>query len=295
MHQKTTFFSLPAEIRLQIAAYVVEQSPEAGLIRQTFTADGNSSTYRLGLDKTYRASLNFNILLVCRQFQNDFTSLAWANTTFVLDYDLAQPIALRSLMLRRRWPVNAIPRVRRIIAIINANSFYDWNGRPFDHDTVRIDHLTLTTSYGRRLRRSTATLLLRLTNIKVIRFLFFDLNSEEHRKQYDSFITYMLEEDWHQRYETLGTPKIGNTWWEWSYDLEDISFSITARVPLATMDQEEYIKLMKPVYDAANYAPGDDRKTVTQRGPSVNFRTLIGSNRIALARTRRVQDRMSNR
>ena len=102
---RTSFLDLPTEIGQQIAAYALEQHPEAGFDRKAIKIDNSTSkcrqtSYTIRRLPGYKASFNLQIRLVCRQFRNDFTALAWEKTTFYWTWSLD---SLPEDMYRHVW------------------------------------------------------------------------------------------------------------------------------------------------------------------------------------------------
>lgn len=244
---RAAFSSLPAELRLQIADYALEQLPNAGLIRKRVPSRGFSPDSRsrrafwcLCIDPSYSAASNLSILLVCRQFRADFTRLAFERTTFSL---LAHPVRViadqtgsllrivRKLVLQCRWSYIAF-----------------WDTQPFNTEGIDLDELVVSVIGGFDALQL-SRLLRRLRNIKVLKFIPDETTDWEISVEYNRLVGAILKEDHYRRYDAPKAPELESTWWEWNYNKEDNYFILKAQEPKPIMEEEAYMILMKPKVD----------------------------------------------
>jgi hypothetical protein len=225
---RTTFSSLPTELRLHIAAYALEQEPFAGFIHQELP--------KLCPDLRYKSSFNLSIRLVCRQFWDDFTRLAYQKTRFVLSYKTAQIIGDQ--------PDERLKNVRRLVIDCDHRTSLVtlWQQYPFNRACLQLDELCIM-----HIQFCDIALLARvfrqLRNVKLIRFI-------KHRWfECYRLMGAILREDHHQRYDAPDAPNLGSTWWDWMCNEQEDSFTLVAREPMPLMEEQEYMLFVKPKVD----------------------------------------------
>lgn len=237
---QTTFLSLPTELRLQIAAYALEQSLDDGPFKtEPITyCDPDSvgpPTHTLSLDPSYTATSNLSILLVCRQFRDDFRCLALQKTWFLLTVHQGRTIAGQTDELLRN--------VRKIaISCGYHDSILSWYRFPFNNTCMKLDELTLSMFYLPDIMEL-VRLLRRLQNVKVMRILPHVLDGV--RRLFGA----ILKEDHFQRYDARNAPNLPKTWWEWSYNQEESGYILVAQDPKPVMEEEDYMRFVKPLID----------------------------------------------
>lgn len=267
---QTTFLSLPAELRLQIATYVFEQPVNAGFEQRGAEAPqvyhpwlGPGSTKNpVGLvmagpyspDGAYSAASNLSLLLVCRQFRHEYTELAWRSTTFFL--------GLNSSTRSERAISGVVPeerlRMLRKIAIYNPRwkTIVQWGQWPFDIECMYLERLSFVPVFNSFLNAirfmQFVSFLRRLRNVKELKFISQrDVEGRiKFREMYNRLVGAIMKEDHYQRYDTSDAPNVEDVWWEWSFNELEGSFLLVAEKPKPVMLEEEYLQFMKPRIDA---------------------------------------------
>ncbi|KAF1847285.1 uncharacterized protein K460DRAFT_363379 [Cucurbitaria berberidis CBS 394.84] len=236
----TTYFSLPTELRLEIAAYALEQSPDTGLIGKTNQRVPPRRPWIRGLClcRNYKAAPNLTIRLVCRQFRDDFTSLAFQKTMFTLALDPDEVIADQSDELLRN--------VRKLSIQCDCALITSWREFPFNRECMKLDELTIgmrDSPNGTEL----VTLLRRLKNVRVLRFILHRELTWMHLSAYNSLFGAILKEDHYQRYDAPNAPNVEATWWQCTFNRRQKSFTLVAQTPKPVMNEGDYMLLMKPL------------------------------------------------
>ncbi|KAF1937044.1 hypothetical protein EJ02DRAFT_478225 [Clathrospora elynae] len=225
---RTTFFSLPTELRLQIAAYALEQEPYDGFIQKEVPT--------LRLDPEYKSSSNLSIRLVCRQFADDFTRLAFQNTIFVLSCNGTQAVDGQPDARLKDVRKLAIDCDHRTPTIAN------WQEFPFNKECLHLDELSITNCGDLKITFMVGVLR-RLRNVKRIRFV-------KHRWiECYRLMGAVLREDHYQRYDAPNAPNLETTWWDWSHNEQENSFIFVAREPKPAMEEQEYMLFIQPKVD----------------------------------------------
>jgi hypothetical protein len=241
---RTTFFSLPTELRLQIAGYALEQKPHDGFILQKLS--------KLSLDSGYIAvaKRRLSIRLVCRQFNHDFSRLAFQSTTFILlcnsghPNDIPPHFPSKMARLVRRQPDEVLKDVRKLIVDCagQASPIMLWQHFPFNRACMQLDELSFLMQ-GPFDVTAMADVMRQLQNVKTIRFI-------KHRQlECYKLIAAFLQRDHYYRYDAPAAPNRGNTWWEWSYSDEEGSFTFVAQDTKPVMEEKEYMLFVKPKVD----------------------------------------------
>jgi hypothetical protein len=219
---KTTFFSLPIELRLQIAKYALEEKERIG-------NPGSQGFY------TNSAARNLRILLVCRQFQHDFTDLAYQSTTFTLPQSKLQSI--------HRLPDEKLRNLRKIVIDCEWSELATWQGYAFNKGCMRLDELCMREIGPRGDNIGSIIRFLRhLKNVEKVKY--FPSFGNPHII-YGQLVGAMYKDDHFHRYDAPDAPNIGATWWEPQFS-DDWSFVFTPREPEPAMAEEEYMVMMKP-------------------------------------------------
>lgn len=242
------FFSLPAELRLDIAAYVLEQSSSTGFVKLRSDPDFerrlgmNRRTCGLFLSPHYSAASNLSLLLVCRQFRNDFTRLAFQMTLFSLRVNSERKIAAQ--------PHTLLRNVRKLAIRCHSNLLASWHEYAFNTERLHLDELHVVILAGVSPNRpEIVTLLRRLKYVKCIRFLIPEDPYYMVTLGYNSLIGALLKEDHYQRYDAPNAPNLESTWWTWRFGPLLQHFTMVAQEPKPVMDEEAYMLLVKPLVD----------------------------------------------
>jgi hypothetical protein len=241
---RTTFFSLPTELRLQIVDYVLEQKPNAGFILQKLS--------KLSLDSGYIsvAKRRLSIRLVCRQFNHDFTQLVFQSTTFTILCNPGHPndtpphFPSKIARLVRRQPDEVLKDVRKLIIDCagQASPIMLWQQFPLNRACVQLDELSLLMQ-GPFEVTGMADIMRQLKNVKMIRFI-------KHRQlECYKLMAAILQRDHYYRYDAPDAPNLGITWWEWSYSDEEGSFRCVVQATMPVMEEQEYMVFVKPKVD----------------------------------------------
>jgi hypothetical protein len=222
---KTTFFSLPIELQLQIAKYALQEEERIG----------NPGSQ--GFD-TNSAARNLGILLVCRQFQHDFTDLAYQCTTFMLPQ--------LKLQLIQELPDTKLRNLRKLVIDFEWHQLDTWQSYPFNKGCIRLDELCMRESGPNGDNTSSMIKFLRcLQNVKKIKY--FPSFGKIHIV-YGRLVGAMYKDDHFHRYDAPDAPDIGTTWWEPHFS-DDLSFVFTPYRPKPAMAEDEYMVMMKPKVD----------------------------------------------
>jgi hypothetical protein len=235
---KTTIFSLPTELRLQIAGYVLEQGPNAAFICQKLS--------KLSLDPGYIsvAKRRLGIRLVCRQFNHDFTRLAFQSTTFVMVGEPAPGLSQHIDRIVCDQPDELIKDVRKLIIDCagQLSPVIFWQQYSFNRACMHLDELSLIMQASFDVA-AIADIMRQLRNVKRIRFI-------KHRLlECYKLMAALLGRDHYDRYEAPDAPNVGHTWWDWSYNEEEASFTCTAQDAMPVMEEQEYMLFVKPKVD----------------------------------------------
>jgi hypothetical protein len=235
----TTILSLPVELRLRIAEYATFE--EEFLILGFPWRDDNN----LGHKHYYKPSEYLALLLVCRQFHDDFTQLAYNNTKFVVCCDIDQALVrlhelpeykirnIRTLTFEPDTKIGVCERFLRETPQLQLHQL----------DIVFFD------SIEQRGISEIVSFFRRLSNTKVVKFMYDRYNWYD-RKAWCVLIGAMMKEDHYQRYDAPGAPNLEATWWDWCYSPGYSHITFEAQSPRSILPEEEYMLLMKPKVDA---------------------------------------------
>lgn len=237
--RQTTFLSLPAEVRVQIAADALQQPPDVGLIFMEPIA-GSDQCAGLVLDPGYASATNLNLLLVCRQFRNEFTQLAYQKTTFVIRHRAAEVI--------NEQPDGRLKNIRKLVVLYSHVSLLRWREWPFNHQHLHLDELCFS-DYQDIPRSDIINLLRRLKNVRTIRFVMHSTQSGKDRLACNSLIGVILKADHYWRYDAPDAPRLESTWWNWTFNQRNNAFTFVAQEPKPIMEEEEYMLFVKPKID----------------------------------------------
>lgn len=231
-----TFLSLPTEVRLQIAEYALEQPDDAGECHAATSVQ---------LPCTYCASDNLAILLVCRQFHQDFAGIALQKTAFRLS---------RNMNTIWRLPVAKLRHLRKLVIPCDWTSDSLWHFYPFDDEDLRLDLLSIVwckTAWAPRMEE----LFRHVQNIKRIRIVL-DCNQNIRRGLLIHLMGAIYKNDHYWRYDAPDGPHLGAVWFEpcWRpeeppHDSLARSHDFIAQTPRLHMAEEDYIAMMKPKID----------------------------------------------
>jgi hypothetical protein len=225
---RTTFFSLPTELRLQIAEYALEQRGDVGL----------RESRELRIDPTYNAASNMSLILVCRQFQQDFTDIAYQMTRFVFIGPNMQLVHGSSDAKLRN--------LRKVVIDAAWSRINTWQVYPFNKECLILEELcivALPNEYG---IIHLVALLERLRNVKKLRFFPCSGN---HRLEYGRLVGAMYKQDHYRRYDAPGVRSSEHICWDHSFDVRDSSADLVICQPAPPMAEEEYMVMMKPKID----------------------------------------------
>jgi hypothetical protein len=225
---RTTFFSLPAELRLQIAEYALEQTGNVWL---------RQSNRELRIDPAYKATSNLSILLVCRQFRLDFTNMAYQMTRFVFIGPQMQLVC---------GATDAkLQNLRKVI--IDADwSQISWQTYPFDREGLTLEELCIVALPDKHDVNPFLVLLQEMRHVKLLRFFPRPI---DHLHMYGRLVGAMYKNDHYRRYDAPGAPEIAKVWWTPSSNVHDFSVDFVACRPEPRMAEEDYMVMMKPKID----------------------------------------------
>ncbi|CBX97523.1 hypothetical protein IAQ61_007068 [Plenodomus lingam] len=237
-----TFLDLPVELRLQIAAYVLEQPRHAGLVWKGTTADVYKGFVP---DTAYHSAPNLNLLLVCHSFRNDCSRLAYERTTFFPGSNVNEHIC--------RCPPARLQDLRKLIvpfepfeALIRQSP-----SNFFANDSLRLERLTVIHFDGWNAKTHTKVMVDFMRRVENIRSIIITLRDDnvvhKHRKQCCALVGAILKEDHFQRYDAQDAPKLEKTWWTWSYNHHLQTFNFTAQSAKTVMEEEAYMNDVAPL------------------------------------------------
>jgi hypothetical protein len=225
----TTFFSLPTELRLQIAAYAVQQPHDVGIRK----------SHELRIDPKYDAASNLSLLLVCRQFKQDFTDVAYQATKFIIVGPKVRVVT--------QAPASRLRNLRKVVVSSEWSQIETWEVFPFNQECMVLEELCIVAMVPTdRVIGPFVKLLRRLQNVKNIRMF---PSFCEYRLIYGRLVGAMYKDDHYHRYDAPDAPSIRDTWWQPHFNAEDISFDFAACPAEPPMAEEDYMVMMKPKID----------------------------------------------
>lgn len=252
---KVDFFTLPTELRLQIAAHVVEQPSNAGLIyegkeqvNETGIVDSLTDRKIPGfhLDAHYSAASNWSLLRVCRQFWVDFSKLAYSQTRIVLF-----PSQLHMLHSK---PDDFVRNIRKLALSCDLLTLSSWEEYILNEPRLQLEELCIA-MVDQVLPYDKYPLLVRLLrhlqNVKSIRFVLDPSGTVADQVNCDSLIGSILKEDHHERYDANNAPQLESTWWTWEHKDDQGSRLFTSQPPKPLMDEQAYLEIVRPLIDDA--------------------------------------------
>jgi hypothetical protein len=246
---RVTFASLPTEIRLEILSYVFNQEDRTGFRMYSSALLPPTGLY---IDDTYSSAARLQVLLTCRQFGNDFTTLAFRNTHFIVR-DTFRPVRSQ-LDILTSYHISALRNLSFVV--VGQTQFRDmmhWSKYPFDLNGLRLDTLAVIfhrsghLHYPHDFTHSLVALLRRLQNVQKLKFIRNGANIKGFFKTwFNRLVGLILKEDHHQRYDFPGAPHLPACWWDWSFDDAEQSFELVAREPMGVVEETAYMEIVKP-------------------------------------------------
>lgn len=243
-HNHPTLLTLPAEIRIAILEYVFN----ANLWSNGFVRHSGSG--EIVIDGTYRADDHLQPLLTCRQTYHDTNLLALSRTNFAVS-NLFFRIPDRLSILSQKQ----IASIRNIAFVADARHFrrlVEWHEYPFDMRNLKLDNLTIVlhrSSFWHYLFDFTAGITKVLRKLKgVRRFVILRNNAlvkGSFHAWYNRLVSSIMRLDYQERYKKE-PPNPEETWWDWTYDASAQRICLEARPVKPLMDEESYMKTMKP-------------------------------------------------
>lgn len=230
------FLDLPVELRLRIAEYALQQRPAAGIPH----IGRHLSEY----EGDYRPSENMALLLVCRQFNADFTQLAYNKTRFLL-WTSQHSTGLQEL------PLHKLRSIRKIACKPFGTTTESWcKGKHFCNlEQLRLDELIILSQTGISSKQM-VLFMRRLVHVEIVKFVMYGKRENENRSNYCATVGLIMKEDHFQRYDAPGAPNIEATWWDWHLNPEANVITFRAQNARPILPEEEYMLLMKPKVDA---------------------------------------------
>lgn len=224
------FLELPVELRLRIAEYALEKHPTAGLPIHNQLCDNCD----------YQAFRNLALLLVNRQFNQDFKAVAYNKTRFTL---WSEKMIARML----EFPPRKVRNIRRIALYAYKDGLACWERMYRDIGQLHLDRLIILWPevWGCGINTGDLVLLLRrLRSIKTVKFISWSRKRSLNLSGYFSSNGAIMKEDQFQRYDTPDAPKIGTTWWNSHLDAERYIITLNAQAPRPVFSKEDYMLLM---------------------------------------------------
>ncbi len=248
-----TLLTLPVELRLLIAEFVLEQDDTAGE-----PIPPSQRTDALALLPSQCAE-NLSLRLVCRQLTQELTRLAYKKTIFLLFGSLTSKYGSRMQEL----PVQTFDHIRKLTFASasrcrpSGDSFEAWEGYVFNEKRMHLDELVLFWSLGYTAHQSNQIWIpffRRLKNVQTIKIILYhpwiDVGTLQPATAYRSLVGAFMKVDHFERYDAPGAPNIEATWWAWSYEHDRQIITLKAQEPRPALPEEDYMRLMKPQVDA---------------------------------------------
>ncbi|KAF2624764.1 hypothetical protein BU25DRAFT_133685 [Macroventuria anomochaeta] len=231
------FLDLPVELRLRIAEYALEQRPGTGIPH----IGRHLENYKGG----YRPSENMSLLLVCHQFNRDFTQLAYNKTRFML-WTYGHGTGLQGL------PLYKLRSIRKLVYRPDTSEMQSWGSYLYNLEQLHVDELVFLWHYQwtRPSIKIVISFLRRLLHINTIKFVLYAKREGKNRSDYCSLVGAIMKEDHFQRYDAPGAPNVEATWWDWHLDTQENIITFRAQDPRPVLPEEDYMLLMKPEVDA---------------------------------------------
>jgi hypothetical protein len=241
-----TLLALPAELRLRIAEYALEQCSTAGLPLQT-----GSTSYWSHL-RQYWPSNQLALLRVCRQLTQDFTPLAYNKTRFTLYGSWTEEDVTRM----RKLPSYKVRNIRKLaLGPLSIHTPWvdisSWENYVYNEERLCLDELLFLWPQEWALIDTKALILLfrRLQQVKTIKLVVYEDKPGEAAQAFRSLVGTIMKEDHFQRYDAPGAPNIEATWWEWSFNNRESIITLQAHDPRPVLAEYDYMLLMKPKVD----------------------------------------------
>ena len=231
----TTILSLPVELRLRIAEYAVFEEESSTL--EFPWPDKINSRYK----HYYKPSGHLALLLVCRQFHDDFTQLVYNNTKFVVGADIDQALVrlhelseykIRNIRTLRFKPNTKMGVCERFLRETPQLQLHQLDIVYFD--VIDQQDISEIVSFFRR-----------LSNTKVVKFMYDSYNWYD-RRVWCKLIGAIMKEDHYQRYDAPGAPNLEATWWDWCFSPDYTHIIFVAQPSRPIVPEEEYMLWMKP-------------------------------------------------
>jgi hypothetical protein len=226
---RTTIFSLPTELRLQIAAYALQQDNNVGILKR--------ANRRQRRDRDYSAASHLSILLVCRQFKHDFTDLAYRSTTFVF--------TVHNMHAIRQEPISKFRNLRKIVIAGGRPQVEAWAMYFIDRACVDLEQLCLVGIVPHRFE----PLIQFLRRVRKVKSLRIFPTYGNHFTVYGGLIGALYKDDHFHRYDAKNAPTIAPIWWQPHFNEKDRSFDFLPCDPEPDMSEEDYLVMMKPKID----------------------------------------------
>jgi hypothetical protein len=250
--QRTTLFSLPTELRLEILSYIYVQEPNSGYKQYGSPLLPPTGLY---LDDSYSSSSALALLSVCKQFRHDFSRLAFNKTHFIIT-DTFTPVPKLMASLQT-YQITALRHISFIIAgQSHFRNMVHWTNYPFSNPDLQLDTLAIVFHrsghwhYPHDFIKETVSLLRRLENVTTLRFIRNGANIKGFfRTWFNRLIGLILKEDHFNRYDHSDGPQLPRFWWDWNFNSEEQSFGLKAREPMDIIEEEEYMKIVAPLIE----------------------------------------------
>ncbi|KAI5361862.1 hypothetical protein Slin15195_G055130 [Septoria linicola] len=237
---------LPAEIRSNILEYVFTNSFRSHGLQSSVVGE----TY---LDEQYLASEGLNPLLVCRQWYQDGSLIAFNKAHFLVSNLFCNvPQQISTLHPKQ---IEAIRSVAFVADKRHFRKLLDWNNRPFGLQNLDLDTLTIVlhrSSAWHYMFDFTSDIVKLLRVLKGVKQLVFVKNAAmvkgSFRTWYNRLIGLIMKTDHQERYDKKPcNPEL--TWWTWKYDDLAHSFCLEACGPKEILEEEAYMQAMLPLME----------------------------------------------
>lgn len=226
---RANFFSLPTELRLHIATYALEQPRDIGIRK----------SQELRINPKYDAASNLSILLVCRQFKQDFTDIAYHMTRFIMVGPKVRVVI--------QAPAKKLRNLKKAVIAADWSQIETWQVYPFNQKCLVLEELCIVAMVpSDHVIGPFTKLLRRLQNVKILRMF---PSFGDYRLIYGRLVGAMYKDDHYHRYDATDAPSIRDTWWEPQFNAQDISFDFATCEAEPPMAEVDYMVMMKPKID----------------------------------------------
>ncbi|CAD0021481.1 unnamed protein product [Aureobasidium pullulans] len=251
--EKTSFLTLPAEIRTQIWKLVF--NPEQSY-QDAFSCPRCTDAPQ-ALQEHYWASSYLQPLLTCRQFYQDAHLLAFSRTTFVIrnPYTVLD-IAGRINSTLRPTQISSLRSIAIISEARHFRQMHHWKTHAFGIPALDLEDMTIIlhrSSYWHYLFDFNVMMTQMLRDFNGVKKICFIRNYARVKPHFHTwfnrFVGAMMRLDRNERFAKREC-RLEKTWWNWEFDgNKQTATLIKVRAKDAELDVEAYDQLMAPMME----------------------------------------------